>query len=594
MPKNVVIFGAGYAGVEAALTLQKRKKPSDDISITLIDKNPYHTLLTELHEVAGNRIDADGIIVPLIDIFKYTSVRIVRDQIAEIAFDKSTLTSEKGDYKYDYLIIAAGSEPNYYDIPGLKENGFSLWSYNDAIRVREHIRDCFEKAAAEENPTRKAALLTFVVGGGGFTGVEMVGELAHWTKSLCREYGIDKNSVRILLIEALSKILSNLGDKNIEKSMKYLTQKLGVEVLLESPISEVEKNSITLSNNISISTSTLIWTAGIKACNITENFNVEKAKGCRITINEYTQTQFPNVYAAGDISAFQMQDGLLPAMVEAALQTGETAAKNILSDIRGMEKEKFKPNLHGIMVSIGSYFAVSEIVGKRLPVFLSVLMKYMVNVHYLFSIGGFELVIKYLKHEFLYKKQKRNILEDHFSHVTPAFWMVPLRLFIGYSWIAEGIKKIQEGWLYEPMLSKLVADTGSSATTTESAASVAQAVEASLKIDIPLYLWFFKSFIIPNSLLFQTLIIICEIGLGLAFISGTFTFIAAIVSIALNVNFILSTGMYVRELWYIPAAICMLGGAGRAFGIDFYLMPYLMRQWRYFSRNRKIKLFLFS
>ena len=135
MSQKVVIVGAGYAGVEAALTLYKKKKKNDSIDIFLIDKNPYHTLLTELHEVAGNRIDEDGIIVPLRDIFRYTDVHVIQDEIKGFDLDNKIVKSESSEYPYDYLILAAGSRPNYYGIPGMAENSFSLWSFDDAVRI---------------------------------------------------------------------------------------------------------------------------------------------------------------------------------------------------------------------------------------------------------------------------------------------------------------------------------------------------------------------------------------------------------------------------------------------------------------------------
>ncbi|MBZ0098766.1 MAG: hypothetical protein K8F30_06760, partial [Taibaiella sp.] len=107
------------------------------------------------------------------------------------------------------------------------------------------------------------------------------------------------------------------------------------------------------------------------------------------------------------------------------------------------------------------------------------------------------------------------------------------------------------------------------------------------------YAWIANNIVIPNALLFQILIVISEIALGLAFITGTFTFIASLASIGLIINFLLSTGFYDYNWWFIPAALCLLGGGGRAFGVDYYLIPYLMRQWRYFARNKRIKLFLF-
>lgn len=591
MPKKVLIFGAGYAGIEAALTLQRKKKPSDDIEISIIDRNSYHTLLTELHEVAGNRISEDGVIVPLRDIFKYTDVKVIKDEVNRINFENKTVVGESSEYNYDYLIISAGSEPNYYGIPGLQENSYSLWSYEDAIRIREHIKDSFIKASQEKDTAKRKTLLTFVVGGGGFTGVEVVGEIAQWTKLLCKQYNINKNEVKLVLVEALPTILSNLKESGQKKAMNYLTKKLKVEVLTSCAITKVTEGTVELKSGKVINTNTLIWTAGVKAACITDEIDVEKVKACRIKVDEYTQTQYENVYAVGDISAFIADGHTLPALVEAAVQTGKGAAKNVLADIRGKEKEKLNPKLHGVMVSIGSFFAVSDIMGRELPRIISILLKYMVNVHYLFGIGGFELVIKYLKHEFLNKNQEKFLLEKHYSVTTQAFWLVPLRLFLGYSWLMEGLKKYNEGWLTTKMLAGKAPDAGTSASVTEAGEKVFRIVSDHTP---GWYAWIADNFVIPNAMLFQILIVLTEIGLGLALISGTFTFIAGLAALGLNINFLLSTGLYETSWWYIPAAILMLGGAGRAFGVDYYLIPYLMRQWRYFVRNRKIKLWLFK
>ena len=224
MANRILIIGAGYAGVQAALTLHKKSK-RDDVEIVLLDKNPFHTLLTELHEVAGNRISEDGVIVPLQDIFKYTKVSVVLDEIDKIDFIAKKAISKTAEYQYDYLILASGSRPNFYGINGLEENGFTLWSYQDAIKIREQIKHCFLLATQESNLEKRKALLTFVVGGGGFTGVETIGEIGQWVKLLCKEYSIPRKEVRLMLIEALHGILQNLKEKNIKKVMKYLVSK---------------------------------------------------------------------------------------------------------------------------------------------------------------------------------------------------------------------------------------------------------------------------------------------------------------------------------------------------------------------------------
>lgn len=591
MAHRVIVLGAGYAGVEAALTLHKKKKKSDDIEIVLIDKNPYHTFLTEIHEVAGNRIDENAVIFPLNKIFRYTDVRVIQDEIRNFDFKNNKISSDRCEYSYDYLIIAAGSHPNYYGIPGLKEYSFPLWSFEDAIRIRNHIMDCFIKASQEEDPVTRKKLLTIVVGGGGFTGVEAIGEIALWVKSLCREYDIKRSEVRLCLVEALPHILNTMKEKNRIKATRYLQNKLRVEVLTNTAVTSLDGDKLQFKNGDSITTSTVIWTAGVKACDLTNEMNIPKGGACRIEVDEYTLVKgFNNVYAVGDIALFIHNGDILPAMVETALQTGNTAARNILRSIRGEEKEKLKPKYHGMMVSVGSYFAVAEIMGISLNRLFAVIMKYLVNIHYFFGIGGFELVFRYLKYEFLYKQQHKPMLEAFITKKTMLVWQVPLRIYIGYYWLMEGLQKAWDGWFVIEMLAGRATDAEATASLTEEGHKVFRIISEHTP---SWYAWIAENIILPYPMFFQYLIVITEIGLGLAFITGTLTIPAAVVGLGLNVNFLLSTGMYPETYWLIPAQIVMFQDAGKSFGVDYYLMPYLMRQWRYFVRNKRLKPNLF-
>src|SRR5690554_5634724 len=137
--KKVVVLGAGYGGIEAALHIYRHSKKRNDIEITIIDKNEYHTLLTELHEVAGNRVTPDGLMINLEKIFEHTNVNVVKDRITGIDLDRQLLKSETDTYPYDYLILATGSEPTYFGIPGMKEHSLTLWSMEDALRINKHI-----------------------------------------------------------------------------------------------------------------------------------------------------------------------------------------------------------------------------------------------------------------------------------------------------------------------------------------------------------------------------------------------------------------------------------------------------------------------
>lgn len=660
MSTKVLIVGAGYAGIDAALTLNRSKKKAD-MEITLIDRNTFHTLLTELHEVAGNRVSEEAIRIPLNRIFKYTDVKVINDDVKEFDFAKQKLRSEKNEYSYDYLIMAMGSTPNLFGIPGLKEHGFTLWSFEDAVRIREHIKKCFVLAAQEENVIERRKLLTFTVGGAGFTGVEMIGELAHWTKDLAREYGINHDEVRLIIVDMLPRVLNCLCEKNARLSHEYMEKKLGIEILLNTAIKEVTADGFETGDQF-IYTKTLIWAAGVRASEDVDQMPLEKLRGNRrLQVDEFCRTQYPNVYAVGDLSAFLDSEGKpYPAMVENAIQTGRGAARNILNAVQGRKLEKVSVNMHGTMVCIGNYFAVSEIMGKVLPVWLSIIMKYLVNIHYLWEITGFQGVARYLYHELLERRQRKWIIEKHWSTRMQAWWTVPLRVYLGWVWLYEGIKKIGEGWFTEAKLRVFLgygsggadAATGASvpaeaaaeaarqavdavSAATEQAGAAAGAVQQAVdtvtaatgaavegvskgietlfqldlglvqvylektsemifRMDFGLLDWFIEKFVLSSDtaqLFFQGGVVIAEILIGLALISGSFTFLAAAASLALTANFVMTTGIYEKTWWMIFAGIACMGGAGRAFGLDYYLIPYLNNTWEYLWKNKRLKVF---
>lgn len=583
MTRKVFIIGAGYAGIEAALTLQKKKKKNEKLEINIIDKNPYHTLLTELHEVSGNRISEDGIIISLRKIFEYSDVNVIQDEVAEVQFENQVIEGKYNNYEYDYLILAVGSEPNYFGIEGMKENAMPFWSYDESIAVKNRILEMFQKAKLEKNPKVRRKYLTFAIGGGGFTGTELAGELSHWSNQLAVEYGIDRDEVRIVILEAHDTVLTILDQKLIDKSVAYMTKKLGIEIITSSFITKVTPDSVFVNETTEIPASTFVWTGGVKANECFNNLVLKTGQGARVCVDEYTRTQYGHVYAVGDFSLFMTKEGKpLPALVESAMQTGIVAAKNILNDIRGIEAEECKPNLHGVMVSFGHKYAVAQFGNIRLSGIVALIMKHLINIHYLFGIGGFEATWAYIEHEWFHQRHGNYFLHNHLKVLTPNFWLTILRVYLGYKWLMEGVTKYNDGWFEWVML----AGSGGG-TDANTGASVMQLVSSHTP---GVYAWFVDTIIVPNAMLFQKFVVLTEIGLGLAFLSGSFVFLAALVSIVMNLNFLISTGL--NDLWYLVVSIAMLGGAGRTFGIDHYLMPYLSKQWRYFVRNRRISLTL--
>ncbi len=629
MAKRIVIVGAGYAGVETALSLNRHKKDLD-ADIVLVDRNPYHTLLTELHEVAGNRVAEDAVRVPLHDIFRFTSVKTVTANVSAFDFEGKKLIHDQGTLSYDVLVLAIGGAPNYFGIPGLKEHARTLWSYDDAVSLRDHIEHCFLLASQEADADVRKRLLTFVVGGAGFTGVEMMGELALWSRQLCKQHDIARDDIRLVIVDMLPTIMSNLSKANIEKSHRYLEKKLGVEVLLNTAIKEATADGVVTGNGF-LDTKTFIWAAGVRSNPVVDGLPLETVGGQkRIKVDAFGETGVKGVYAVGDVGG--LLDGKekpYPAMVENAVQTGKGVAKNILATLSGESQTAVTVNMHGIMVCIGRWFAVSDIMGKSLPVWLSILMKYIVNMHYLWEITGFRGMYNYLRHEWTGVRQHRNLLEKHWSTRTQAWWQLPLRLFLGGMWVYEGIVKVLEGWLTSPKLAGFLgmakdATSGASANglyvlRTDEILNVktgilnfmlgnhsrlvegnAISAEMFAKVevfhfgDFNMVPWFLQNVVLANdgvAMFFQVMVVILEILFGLMLLGGAFTFIASVGSLGLIAMFLTSTGLYESSWWMPFAAFVTLGGAGRAFGLDYWLIPWVTNIWDGFWKNRKLRLF---
>lgn len=637
MAKKVVIVGAGYAGIAAALHLNRKGK-RDGVEVTIIDRNPYHTLLTELHEVAGNRQDEDSVRIPLKEIFRDTRVNIVTDNINKFDFDAKVFTGDRGSYTYDYAILALGSSPAFYGIPGMKENAFTLWSFDDAVKIREHIKDCFARAGKTQDPAERKRLLTFAVGGAGFTGVEMIGELAHWVKPLCRAHGIDRKEVRLVLLDMLKRVLPNLDEVNSAKSHRYMEKKLGIEILLETAITEMKTDRAVIKRGDVITelpTATMIWCAGVAASESLREAALETVGGAkRVQVDDFCFVGRDDVYAVGDSGGLCGENRRpYAAMVENALQTAEGAAANILRHIRGQKPEKVTVKFHGTMVCIGNYFAVSEIMGKRLPSWLSMVMKFLVNVHYLFEIMGFRGPARYLKDELVHRRQDMTLVEQHYTRKMQAWWTVPLRMFLGGYWLYEGIQKITEGWLGSPRLAEFMGmargyeltDVATSATAGGTALRMDTLVDVNLKVvqfilgkastlvegnaiseaifgkinvlhfdSFNFVPWLIQGWALSShtwEMLFQIVITLAEVVIGLMLLGGFFTFAAAAGSGILLAMFVTSTGLYLDSWWMAFASIVCLGGAGRAFGLDYYAIPWFTRAWEYYWKNRRIKVF---
>ena len=629
--QNIVVVGAGYAGVSATKFLAKKFKKDTDVTITLIDRHSYHTMMTELHEVAGGRVEPEAIQYDLQRLFsRKKNVKLVTDTVTGIDKENKVVKTLAGSYPFDQLILGMGGEPNDFGTPGVKENGFTLWSFDDAVKIRHHIEATVAKAAIEPDAEVRKAMLTFVVCGSGFTGIEMVGELIDWKDRLAKDAKIDPDEITLMVVEAMPTILNMLSRNDAAKAERYLEKK-NVQLLLNSPIVEVAADHIKLKDGSEVPTHTLIWTAGVKATSDAADFGLEAARGSRLVANEYMQAkgyEDKNIYIIGDLVYYEETPNTpTPQIVQAAEQTGHTAAANIVADIKGGEKHAFKGNYQGFMVSIGAKWGVANLFDKiHLSGFLAIIMKHIVNLKYFFDIRSGYYMFQYIMHEIFHIKDDRSVARGHTSRYGNVLWSVPLRVFYGMVWLVESMKKIvgngdylkpstwfgDGSWFTDkvvfpfPWLQEQVTTGASQATeTATTAASGAADAAASGGADAatqaahfglsyaygetPMQVfdhmpkWFesVMKFMMPNqevALFMQKFMTIVEVCIALALIAGLFTWLSSAATIGLTIAFCLSGMFYWVNIWFIIVAFALMNGSGRAVGLDRWVIPWIQRK----------------
>ncbi|MCI8360898.1 MAG: NAD(P)/FAD-dependent oxidoreductase [Clostridiales bacterium] len=626
MPKRIVILGGGYAGVLTAKKLAKKLK-KHEVEITLVDKNPFHTLLTELHEVAAGRVEEDAVKIPFAKIFAGRKVKTVLDRIVSADLDGKVLKGEQAEYPYDFLVVASGSRPAYFGVEGAQRYALPLWSYQDAVRVREQVRSCFRQAVCIADPEKRREKLTFCVVGAGFTGAETAGELAEYLPFLCEEFGVSREEVRLLCADLLERPVPVLPEKLSAKVERRL-KRMGCKLYLRTNVSRVGENSITFKTGEKEWTeqaATVIWTAGVEGSSTAQMLGqrLPSAGRGRLKTDEYLRAEGrEDIYVAGD-NIFYVPKGEerpAPQMVENAEHAADLIAHNLCCDVTGKgEKEVYKPVFHGVMVSVGGRYAAAHVgfPGRMfsLPSFFAMLVKHLINVVYYIQVAGWNQVLTYIRHEFFSMRSRRSVLGGHFAARTPNFWLVPLRVYLGIYWLVEGFKKLGEGWLRQPRLSGFfggadqffdsVLNGGagvSSATAANSAGAAASSGEVVFHYDIlgvfdallvhgddyafrlkfsPMD-WFVNRVILASEgtqLFFQILVVVSELVIGFSLIFGLFTFLSNAYALGLQAMFIMTTGLYMSTWWMIFAHIALLFGAGAVLGLDYYALPALKRWW---------------
>ncbi|MFQ6068490.1 MAG: NAD(P)/FAD-dependent oxidoreductase, partial [Candidatus Bathyarchaeia archaeon] len=365
----------------------------------LIDQNDYHQLKTELHEAAAERKTCEDVTVPLRTLFKHKKIHFLCEKIMHIDFAQRIVITTQRKVKYDKLVIALGSETEFFGIPGLKEYAFTLVSLDDAQRIRSHIRKMVLQSTDELDEKVKQAMLTFVVGGGGFTGVELATELVDYIAKLAKEVGKDKNKMRLILVEAGSSILPGFDRKLVNKAFRILDLK-GVRLILKTRVVSFDGNTVRLKTGNKIQTKTLIWTGGVRANALVAKSRLRCGPRSRVVVNHFLESvDYTGVYVVGDNSlVLDSATGRpIAPTAQLALQQAEIAAFNIYAEVTGKHRRRFTPKVIGQFVSLGGHQAVGWIWKFRVSGFLAWFLKQLSVLGYLYSTGGLKLAIAKLK-----------------------------------------------------------------------------------------------------------------------------------------------------------------------------------------------------
>jgi NADH dehydrogenase len=359
---QIVVAGAGYAGLHVALRLAAKLRNNPKIELTLVDQHDYHQALTELPRVAGGTRAADAVRIPLQDLLA-KRVRFVQTEINGFDLAGRRLLTAAGPIGWRRLVLALGSRPNDFAIPGLAKRTLSLYSASDAERVWAAVRKAVTAAAAAADPGRQRRLATVVVGGGGATGVELAGQLAETLPELASGHGLAPDRPAVLLVEAGPTILAGSSPQLIDKATSILSD-LGVQVRTNATIAAVTEEGFRLKDGQLVEGGVFVWAGGLKAPELVADSALPTGHNGRVKVDQYLRVlDHPEIYAAGDLaSVTDPRTGhVLPPLAQVALEEGETVARNLDEERRGRPLEPFTFHDKGFVVSVGTRRGVADI-----------------------------------------------------------------------------------------------------------------------------------------------------------------------------------------------------------------------------------------
>jgi NADH dehydrogenase len=374
---RVLILGGGFGGIYAAIELERALRDRDNVNITLVTRDNYFLFTPMLHEVAASDLEMNTIINPLRKLLR--RVKTFTGNIEKINLERRCVTVTHGfdrhvhELPYDHLIIALGSGTNFFGLPGVQDAALTIKTLNDAIELRNRLITHLEEANSECAAGERQPLLTFVVVGAGFAGVETLGGINDFVRAAIRFYpNLAPEYVHTILISSDEFILPELGSKLGAYAQRKLAAR-GVEIITRTRVTAVRDGLVELSDGRTIPATTLIWAAGNAPNPLVTALPTPKSGG-RILVNEHLEVQgFPGVWALGDCASIPDREtgGFHPATAQHAIREGRCAARNVAADIVGGRKRSFSFSTLGRLAAIGRRTGVANIFGLNFSGFLA-------------------------------------------------------------------------------------------------------------------------------------------------------------------------------------------------------------------------------
>jgi NADH dehydrogenase len=391
----VVVVGSGFGGLNLVRGLSK-----SEVEVTLLDHNNYHGFWPLLYQVATAELIPDSIAFPIREVVrKYHQVAFHMAEVCDIDLQNKQIQLYAGPpLAYDYLVLAAGSINNYFGNEITARNTFSLKDVNQAVEIRQGLLKAFEKASLETDLNRRKTLLTFLVIGSGPTGVELSAAFAELIPPLVRKYypALADVPPRIVLVEAHATMLESFP-KGLQKKAQEHLEHLGVEILKNHEVTQVENGEITFKQGAKMQAGTVVWAAGVRASPLAEKLGIKLAHGERVPVEPTLNLQgHPEVFVIGDMAYLEGYRGgqqAYPGVAQVAIQMGQRAAKNILAQIEGRPMTKFHYLDKGQLSTIGRKDAVADIFHLQLSGPVAWLVWAVVHIYYLLGVRNRLLVM---------------------------------------------------------------------------------------------------------------------------------------------------------------------------------------------------------